>query len=407
MKHLPKTICLLLAAMLLLTALPAPVQAGSLAGNYAYVVRTSWLNLRAGPGLQYDILGKALRGEMIDILSYEGGGTWVSVRVMSSGQVGFMDSSYLASAPEDVPPTPITPTPVYPGPIYPGPGSPTNRRAVVRNPVATQFLNLRQYASYAAPVLGIYYNGTQFTVLSESGGWYYVLMDTGLRGYFRSEFVSFDLSHVDPGLPVAQGTAKIVSSGGRVNLRQGPGYSYPVIASYYPGKTVTVYSKNQAFWQISVDGVVGFMDRKFLSTSGSGGGSTSGTNATVRSGARLNLRQQPSTSAKVLGQYPAGTAVRVTRQGTEWCAVTIPSTGATGYFMTRYLNLRGLPEMPTKIVKNASGGFVYMRARATKNAQVITKVPHNSVITVLIPAGTWSRVRFGSTNGWMMSTFLK
>ena len=84
MKHLPKTICLLLAAMLLLTALPAPVQAGSLAGNYAYVVRTSWLNLRAGPGLQYDILGKALRGEMIDILSYEGGGTWVSVRVMSA-----------------------------------------------------------------------------------------------------------------------------------------------------------------------------------------------------------------------------------------------------------------------------------------------------------------------------------
>ena len=41
------------------------------------------------------------------------------------------------------------------------------------------------------------------------------------------------------------------------------------------------------------------------------------------------------------------------------------------------------------------------------SAGIITKVPHNSVVTILIPGATWSRVKFGTVSGHMMTAFLK
>lgn len=398
MRKMTKRLSLWLAVLLLLSFMaPLTTQAVPVTGVYEYVVNTSWLNLRSGPGTNYDVTGQALSGEAVQILSYEGGSTWVSVRIVSSGLIGFMDSTYLSSTPGGFS-GPTAP------PIVPAISGPINLRAVVRNPVPSQFLNLRQYASYAAPVLGIFYNGAKMTVMTETDGWYYVLMDTGLRGYFRKEFVSFD---TDPGSPVIPGiidTAKVISPGGRVNMRQGPAYSYAVISSYYPGKTVSVYSKAGTFWRVSVDGIFGYIDRNFLSTTG---GSTGSGNAVVRGSAKLNLRAEPSLSASVIGQYAPGTAVKVTRQGLDWCAVTITSTGAKGYFMTKYLTLSGLPEMPTKIVKN-SGSYVNLRTKPNASTgEVLTKVPHNSVVTMLSPGTSWSRVRFGAINGYMMNAFLK
>ncbi len=394
---------LCLALILLLTAFPGAAGATGTVGGFAFVVNTSSLNLRSGPGLDYAIIGSAGRNEMVQILDNTDAGSWRSVMLLPSGPVGFMDGSYLAAAPQLVNPTPVVPQLPTLNPVH---QYPSGLRAVVKNPKSGQFLNLREYPSYNARVLGIYYDGTQFSVIGESAGWYHVQMDSGLKGYFRSEFVSFDLNVQPPPSGGVIGTARVVSSGGRVNLRQGPGYQYKVLASYYPGKRVDVYTNTGAFWQISVDGLMGYMDRNFLSTT-SGGGVPGGTNARVRSGARLNLRQQPNTSSKVLGQFPGGTPVNVRRQGRDWCYVTVPSTGVSGYFMTRYLTLSGLPEIPTKVVKHPRGSYVNLRGSASTKGTIAMQVPHNSVVTVLVPMGDWTKVRFGTVNGYMMSAFLK
>lgn len=404
MQRLRKGLLLLIALALTLGAAPSRSYATpSQEGQYAFVVGTSSLNLRSGPGLQYEVIGSAARGDMVQVLSYEGGSSWWSVRLLSNSMVGFMDATYLSAAPEPL----ATLLPVYLiFPVYPTyPPYPVNMQAVVNNPVSTQFLNLRQFPSNTAPVLGIYYNGTVCTVLSESGGWYYVEMASGLRGYFRGEYLSFDPIVTPTAPPTGLGTAKIISSGGRVNLRQGPGYNYPVLASYYPGKTVTLYTKSGTFWQISVDGLMGYMDRNFLQVIDGG---TQG-NATIKAGiGSLNLRAQPATTAKVLGSYREGTAVQIKNQGLEWCQVTILSSGASGYFMTKFLSLHNLPEIPTKVVKHPDGSYVNLRSLPSLTLGAVNmKIPHNSVVTILAPAGVWTRIRFGTVNGYVMSMFLK
>ncbi len=55
-------------------------------------------NLREGPGEQYEVIGRFLRGTEVELLWQEG--EWASVRV--EGKTGFLYSSFL---------TPIRPTP--------------------------------------------------------------------------------------------------------------------------------------------------------------------------------------------------------------------------------------------------------------------------------------------------------
>ncbi|MHC1786816.1 MAG: SH3 domain-containing protein [Christensenellales bacterium] len=407
MRPIKRGLLLLLTLALALGLLPVHSLAAPLQeGQYAFVVGTSSLNLRSGPGYQYSILGNSPRGEMVQVLSYDIS-TWWRVLQLSSGISGYMDSAFLGASPETL----VTPLPTYPEyPSYPTyPSYPGNTLVAVRNPIPSQFLNLRKSPSYSAPILGIYYNGTLCTLISETAGWYQVEMQSGLRGYFRSEYLSFDLNVTPPANHGLKGNARVVSSGGKVNLRQGPDYSYPVLASFSPGTIVGVFSRGSAFWQVLAEGRNGFIDGKYLSDSGSVTPPPSQGNATVKAGVgSLNLRQEPSTSSKVLGTYPAGTSALVKQQGLEWCYVSIPATGKAGYFMTKFLTLSGLPEIPVKIVKQPSGSYVNLRNLPSLSGGVVNmKVPHNSVVTILAPGSQWSRVRFGTVNGYMMSSFLK
>ncbi len=373
----------LAALVLLLAAFPVMGQAAD--SQFAMVTRTSRLFVRSGPGTEYSAIGSATRGRWVQILSSSG--TWHRGRVLSTGLTGYLHGDYLEMAG----------------------GAGVGSQAVVNNPVASQFLNLRQYPSYAAPVLGIYYNGAVATVISGSDGWYYVEIDSQ-RGYFRGEFLRFIGGG---GSPV--GTATVYSSnGGKVNLRTGPGYSYRVLGSYSPGTTATVYLKGDGFWYVSIHGASGFMDASFL-RDGSGPAPTppptppGTTNAIVtpRQGS-LNLREQASTSSRVVGSYPGNTAVIVTKQGLTWCRVTIPHSGATGYMMTRYLTLYGLPAVPTLRVSHPSGSYVNLRTKPSQATGTVTlRVPSGSVVTVLTPGGEWTQVKYEGKTGYMMSYFLR
>ena len=375
-----------LAALLLaLAAFPLVGQAG---GGYAMVTGTTRLNVRSGPGLEYPAIGYADQGALVQIISSSGG--WYQGRVEATGVTGYMHANYLS----------------FSG----GGGGGSGSQAVVNNPVASQFLNLRQYPSYSAPVLGIYYNGAVATVISSSDGWYYVEIG-GQRGYFRGEFLSFTGGGGGgTGTPI--GSATVFSlNGGRVNLRSGPGYEYNVIGSFAPGTRVSIYQKGGRFWFVGAHGATGFMDRNFLREgSGSVPSPVPGTtNAVITpSLGSLNLREQASTSSRVLGSYPGNTAVVVNKQGLTWSRVSVPHAGTSGYMMTRYLTLFGLPSVPTLRVQHPQGSYVNLRTSPSKTSGNVTvKVPSGSRVTVLIPGGEWTRVKYEGHTGYMMSYFLK
>lgn len=390
MKHFGRFTALVLMLALMAALMPASALAGGPAA-FAMVSGTKSLNLRAGPGTGYAWLGSVARGGWVQVV--ENYGDWYLVNLLDGNRSGYMSAKFLKNASASG---------------QSGEGS----VFTVNNPVPTQFLNLRQYPSMTAPVLGIFYNGAQGTVLSSQDGWFHVEID-GMYGYFRGEYLRFHNGGWQ------QGTSARVHSpnGGAVNVRSGPGYGYGVLTQCSPGTVVTAYLKGTGFWFVAANGQTGFMDSKFLSDGAAPQypqpnpqpnvpGMTSG--IVTNTGKKLNLREQPSLTARVLGQYPGGTRLNIEQQGADWCRVTVAYDGARGYMMSRFLTLYGLPGASVKRVVHPKGTFVYLRSQPTQAVgTVITRVPHGSTVNVVSPDGAWTKVRYGTYVGYMASAFLR
>ncbi len=344
--------------------------------EFAVVSNTSSLNLRSGPGYEYSIVGTASRDEWVNIQSSIDG--WDYVTVVKSGKTGYMVNSFLRHENTD-----------------------GNSIGVVRNKTATGFLNLREYPSYSAKVLGIYYNGATCRVLSHLSGWYMVEIESTV-GYFREEF-----------LAVTSGTTAIVSAanGKPVNVRTGPSMNYPVVGSVEPTTEVLVLLKGNGFWQISFNGQTGFMSSVFLKESKGSGHSPVITNGYLivnsSNTGKVNLRAEPSTSSKVLMKYDNGTRLEVIEGGLTWCKIYGKSTGLTGYIMTRYTTVYGLPGTPTKTVNNGKSYVNLRSAPSASYSKVLRRISSGEKVIILIPGDEWTQVRYGDIDGYMMTHFLK
>ena len=220
--------------------------------DYALVSGTDSLNLRAGPGTEYQWCGSLAAGNWVGLLGESG--NWYYVYLLHTGQYGYMSKNYLKRSDSGV--------------------TPGANTGVVNNPQPNQFLNLRAAPSYTAQVLGIYYNGSVFTLLSSTAdGWYQVQIN-GNIGYFRHEYVTVNGGNPGGGgaVPPSGQTGYVYAANGKkVNLRSLPSYAGSTIIGQYPsGTPLTVLSASGAFWTVQVQGTVGYMDSTFISVSGGG-----------------------------------------------------------------------------------------------------------------------------------------
>lgn len=380
------------AALLVFLACAIPFAAAVAdAEDYAVVHRTNSLNLRSGPSSSYSRLGGYPKGTWVEVIGERN--NWYEV-LCPDGKTGYMSKNYLDM----------------------GPSQRVNI-GVVTNPKSTSFLNLRATPSYSAKVLGIYYNGVPFKILSYANGWYKVTVD-GVNGYFREEYIS--RSYGIYGEDVA---TIVTPNNTALNLRSGPGRNHGVLRQYRGGEYIMVLAKSDDWWKVCADGRVGFMSSEFLkdgllqggplNSSGNSNGSASnsklpyGIVANPRSTQVLNLRQQPDTASLILDSFRNGVKVSILEQGSEWCHVTVEDTGDTGYMMTAYLTLHNLPARATRTVNHPDGTFVNLRRFSDINAAVLNRVPHGRTIEILTPGEEWCKVRYNGMTGYMVTAFLK
>ena len=119
-------------------------------------------------------------------------------------------------------------------------------------------------------------------------------------------------------------------------------------------------------------------------------------------GGRLNLRETPALTAKVLGQFPTGTLVEIIAAGEEWHQVEVD--GQEGFMMARYLNTA--MNSQTATVRTNSGIGLNLREQPDMDGAILTSVKNGSEIVVLQKGKEWSRVQAGGQEGFMATRFL-
>ena len=361
---------------------------GGALAEFGVIHRTDTLNLRAQGSSSSKWLGSYSRGVWVEILGSQN--NFYRVRT-PDGRTGYMSKNYIHAAPTS---------------------GDAQWTVYVSNQNGGAFLNFRSQPNYNSRVLGIFYNGVPLRALGLSNGWYQVEIN-GQTGYVRSEFVT-DWGYRNLG----SATVATIKTPGNtaMNLRSGPGMNYGVIAQYPGDSYVSVLARGNDWWCVSIEGNAGFMSSSYLAEGlcaarDQASYPTETAYAVVNNpGAyqALNLRQYASTGAAVLDKLYNGDRLWVDRQGTQWCAVTDQSTGLSGYVMTRYIKLYGLPSSPTRRVYHPSGTYVNLRSSANMNlSNVLARVPSGSTVTVLTPGDEWCKVQYQGHTGYMLTYFLQ
>jgi uncharacterized protein YraI len=191
----------------------------------------------------------------------------------------------------------------------------------------TANLNLRAEPSTSAKVLLVIPKGGIITLNAKESNGFYSVNYKGTNGWAHSSYiVPADSSAPDPTII---GSARTVAN---VNLRTGPGTSYAVIRvvpqSTQVGITATV---RNGFRYVDDRGTRGWIADSYL------GHVSDGDRETFTTTTNLNLRAEPSTSAKVLLVMPANSVVE-TASGTAPGWRQVIYKGTKGWAATDYLN---------------------------------------------------------------------
>lgn len=366
----------------------APVSAMNETGVIRNPNGGSYVNVRSWPSYEADILTTLDVGSTVEITGASG--TWY--RVWANGLIGFIHSNFVYLS---------------------GGGDEPGANATVRSGP----LNMREAPTMRARVVMQLPTGLRVKVVENQGTWSRV-ESGGVPGYVVTSYLTIDGgSNPTPKPPVETtgANATIRTNGGNLNLRQWAGSDAPVLGSYGNGSRVRVLTSGNSWSRVQVQNQVGYMATQYLimdSGSGSGGGTSSGYDGVVNnpgSGQVLNLREEPSSTSRSLGQYHNGTYVRILGVGTEWHRVSV--NGVTGYMMAKYVRITSSGATPHHTVLGGANGFVNLRSGPGESYSIIRQVTNGSAVSVVIPYPTWSQVlvRQGSgyQGGFMMNTFIR
>src|SRR5262245_39355697 len=176
-----------------------------------YIVTTSALRIRSGPGTTYSIVGMLYKNNTIE--GNELNGDWVHITT-AENQTGWSHRAYLELVAETTPP-------------------PT---AAATYRVDASTLNLRQGPGLTYAVIGSLKQGEMLEGLAVSGDnqWAQVRKSTGVTGWCSLKY----LTKVTPPPPPAPTDVQMTVSVDTLNFRSGPSEGFPIIGQLKRGEVV-------------------------------------------------------------------------------------------------------------------------------------------------------------------------
>ena len=346
------------------TAIPQNADSSFVTITAAVNTPSGSLNLRNGPSSSAKVLCTIPYGGTMIVVGR--GSEWCSV--IYNETAGYVMTRYLTfGTAQTLPLATATPQPTQQPtqqPMYP-----SNIQAMVTTTGGS--LNLRETPDSQARVIAVIPYGTWVTVTARGSAWCQVYW-SGVTGYLMTQYLSFGVSQptatpyyyptaAPTAVPVSTyippstsaGTAWVSTGSGSLNLRETPDSRARVIATIPNGARVTVLSRGVTWCTVIYNGMQGFVMTSFLrfSETVSPTPIPTYTPAPTRfaevtqalittSGGTLNMREQPSSSARVILLIPNASSVTVYNRGSEWSEIEYQ--GIRGYVMTRYLTFLGV-----------------------------------------------------------------
>lgn len=383
---------------------PGKVSVSQTAATVRISSGSGTVNLRETASTSARVLAALPHGSGVTVLANDGSWCYVSV----GGMQGYIMTKFLSFG-ESVD-LPTDPPAVTPAPD-PEPPATDGTEAIVHS---VGGLNLRAQPSLQAAVLAVIPQGESIRVTDRGASWCAVRYG-GLTGHVMTQYLTFP-GDAQSGMVI--GYATVTTSSGNLNLRSQPTAGSMVLCAIPKGARVSVLEQGTSWTKVIYNGKTGYAMSCYL-TMESGGASATGTGATVNTASGgLNLRDRPSSDAKVLLSIPRGTRLTIERRENGWSKTSYQ--GIDGYVMEIFLRFdeasqpsapSATPSAPSTSAQTATvhtgGGSLNMREEASDTAAVITSVANGAQLTLIQYGETWSYVRYQNIIGYVATRFIR
>lgn len=199
-----------------------------------------------------------------------------------------------------------------------------------------------------------------------------------------------------------------------LNVRTGPGLSYPVLMQAAKGEEYTVTGNDGDWYKIDTPQGKGWV-AEWLVTEGDSSDSPAAPEASGLTGTAnedsINVRKAPSTDSERLGTLSTGEEVSITGSVQGWYEISY--RGGTAWINEDYLSLSGMESgssdgSDSSMTATVNVESLLVRDEASLNGGIVGKVTRGESYSILEESNEWYRIKLSNgEDGWVAGWFMK
>ena len=187
----------------------------------------------------------------------------------------------------------------------------------------------------------------------------------------------------------------VVTQGGNLNLREAPSTSANVIGSVPNGRSVHILEDEQnGFFKVEFNGTEGYVSASFIMLPSYNRG------IVATNGGNLNLREAPSTNARIIASMPNGSSLTILGEENGFYRVVFGTQ--EGFASENFVRMAAAA---TGRVTTA-GGNLNMRSAPSPTAPIIGTIPNTTSVIITGEQNGFYRVAFSNRTGYASKQFI-
>ncbi|PMC39737.1 N-acetylmuramoyl-L-alanine amidase [Bacillus sp. UMB0899] len=231
---------------------------------------------------------------------------------------------------------------------------------------------------------------------------------------FTFVILSF-FAHFSPSTAKAADQVTINVDG--LNVRNGAGLTYSVIAKVKKGQTYDVVEKKNDWIRIKLSAntsgwVANWLVTQKKATNTSKPSVSASNGSTVESTATgLRLRSGPGTSFGIIGVFEKGKTATYVEKSGEWIKVSY--SGKTGWVSSSYVKVKnatstqGASSTSSGKTASVTASSLNVRKTASTSSSRVGSLKKNETVTIVKESGNWVQIKTKNISGWVHSDYLK
>ena len=284
----------------------------------------------------------------------------------------------------------------------------------------TTNLRIRSQPSTSSSILGYLLNGTEVSIISQSGDFYKITYQN-VTGYVHKDYVQVISGNTTNSSSSINGSSgKVVNVSTSLNVRSGPGTTYRIIGQLKNGQSVTITGESGNFFAINFNGQTGYVSKDYVSkgssssstqTGGNSSVSTSRVGTVVNVSTNLRVRSSASTSSTVLGYLLNGQSVTITGESGNFFAINF--NGITGYVSKDYISVgsSGTSSSNGNSSSNKTGiviaSALNVRSGASTSNSIIGTLNRGSSVTITGESGNFYKINYNGQSAYVSKDYVQ